>query len=173
MKIFLTGYMGSGKSAVGKMLAEKKQIDYLDLDQEISRKAGRSIREIFDISGEIFFRRMESETLGSLINRQEDLVVSLGGGTPCYGKNLEHIKNDQQAVLVYLKTGLKELTKRLHQEQQQRPLLAHLKTPDELEDFVRKHLFERTYYYNQSDYVVVTDGENIEGVVNDILRKLP
>ena len=164
--------MGSGKSAVGKLLAEEMKLPYLDLDDEISKAEGRNITEIFKSSGEIYFRRKESETLKKLLKSPEKFVLSLGGGTPCYGKNLQLMKEEEGVVLVYLKTGLEELKKRLYSEQEQRPLLAHLKTPPELEDFIRKHLFERAFYYNQSDIIIQTDEKSPVEVASEIIKKL-
>ena len=172
MKIFLSGYMGSGKTAVGQLLSDDLQLSYLDLDEEISRAEEKSIPEIFKTSGEIFFRRREAEALKGLLNSPEEFVLSLGGGTPCYGKNLQLIKEEEGVVLVYLKTGLEELKRRLYSEQEQRPLIAHLKTPLELEDFIRKHLFERAFYYNQSDIIINTDGKSAKEVAIEIAGKL-
>lgn len=172
MKIFLSGYMGSGKSAVGKLLAEKMKLPYLDLDDEISKAEGQSIPDIFKSSGEIYFRRKEAEILKQLLTGMEQFVISLGGGTPCYGKNLQLMKDAEAVTLIYLKTGLEVLKKRLYSEREQRPLLAHLKTPAELEDFIRKHLFERTFYYNQSDVIISTDGKNPDEVAAEIETQL-
>lgn len=172
MKIILSGYMGSGKTAVGNELSKKSSLPFLDLDEEISRREGRDIPEIFKTSGEIFFRRKESEVLQELLDAQEDYVLSLGGGTPCYGKNLQLLQNYTDVKMVYLKTGLEELTNRLFAERNQRPLISHLETRELLEDFIRKHLFERTYYYNQSDLIIATDDKSPEEIVKEILERL-
>lgn len=172
MKIILTGYMGSGKSAVGKALGHQLDLPFMDLDDEISRQENCSISEIFKIKGEIYFRRKEAEVLKSLLEEERSFVLSLGGGTPCYGKNLQLIKDSAETILVYLKTGLFQLKERLLEEQHKRPLIAELKTPEALEDFIRKHLFERTFYYNQSDYSIATDDKSIEEVVEEVKQKL-
>lgn len=172
MKIILSGYMGSGKSAVGDVLAEKTKLNFIDLDQEISKREGRGIKEIFSESGEIYFRKKESEVLKDLLNSDTDFILSLGGGTPCYGKNLSLMKEVSEGELVYLKTSLDELTRRLEAEKDSRPLIQHLQSREELEDFIRKHLFERTYYYNQSDLIISTDGKAIEDIAEEIFQKL-
>lgn len=172
MKIILSGYMGSGKTAVGNELSKKSSLPFLDLDEEISRREGREIPEIFKKSGEIYFRKKESEVLQELLNSQEEFVLSLGGGTPCYGKNLQLLQNHTEVKMVYLKTGLEELTNRLFAERNQRPLISHLETPELLEDFIRKHLFERTYYYNQSDLIITTDDKSPEEIVTEMLDRL-
>ncbi len=172
MKIILAGYMGSGKTAVGKALAAKKQLPFLDLDSQICAEEDRSIPEIFAASGEIYFRRKEAEVLKKLLEQERSYVLSLGGGTPCYGKNLQLIKDRSEATLIYLKTGLHTLKARLLTEKDSRPLIQDLQTPEVLEDFIRKHLFERTFYYNQSDFTVSTDDRTIEEVVEEIERNL-
>ncbi len=164
--------MGSGKTAVGTALAASLDLQFLDLDNEISRLEGRSISEIFSASGEIYFRRKETEVLQRLLEQEGNFILSLGGGTPCYGKNLQLIKDNPETISVYLKTGIEELKKRLINEKESRPLIAELDSPEVLEDFIRKHLFERTFYYNQSDLIVSTDGRSVRDIVDDILERL-
>ena len=172
MKIIIVGYMGSGKSAVGKALASEIKLPFLDLDNEISTIEKKTIPEIFSTKGEIYFRRREEEVLKKLLEQEENYVLSLGGGTPCYGKNLQTIKETSEAISIYLKTGLLQLKKRLIGEKDSRPLIQDLKTPEVLEDFIRKHLFERTFYYNQSDLIISTDGKPVKKVVEEIRGKL-
>lgn len=172
MKIILTGYMGSGKSVVGKALAKEFGLNFMDLDAEISKIENKTILQIFKDSGEIYFRRKEAEVLDTLLERKEDFILALGGGTPCYGKNLQLIKDSPGTKLIYLKTGLNELHRRLLKEQEQRPLIKDLDSPEVLEDFIRKHLFERTYYYNQSDLIITTDDKGIEELTLEIKGKL-
>jgi shikimate kinase len=172
MKLIITGYMGSGKTAVGTALAAKLHLPFLDLDNEIIMQEGRSISEIFSASGEIYFRRKEAEVLQSLLEQETDFILSLGGGTPCYGKNLQLIKDNPETISIYLKTGIDELKKRLIREKESRPLIKELDSPELLEDFIRKHLFERTFYYNQSDLIVSTDGISVSEIVDDILERL-
>ncbi|WP_026450768.1 shikimate kinase [Aequorivita capsosiphonis] len=171
MKIVLIGYMGSGKSTVGKKLAEVLGIPFMDLDTEIEKQTNTSISEIFSKKGEIYFRRIESEVLKKLLSQSESYVLATGGGTPCYGDNMAFMTK-ADLMTIYLKTPLDVLTSRLFLEKESRPLLAHLKTRDDLNDFLRKHLFERVYYYNQSKYVVETIPENIEETVEKIVLKL-
>lgn len=172
MKIILAGYMGSGKSVVGKALATKMDISFLDLDEEIANRESQSISEIFASKGEIYFRKKETEMLKVLLEQKEQFVLALGGGTPCYGSNLQLIKNSEDATSVYLKTGLLQLKQRLLKEKDHRPLIKDLGTPEVLEDFIRKHLFERTFYYNQSDLVVETDERSVPEIVSEIIERL-
>lgn len=172
MKIILTGYMGSGKTAVGMELTARLNLKYIDLDDEISRRENKTISEIFKESGEIYFRRRESGVLKELLEQESNFVLSLGGGTPCYGNNLQEIKNTPQVQLVYLKTGLTHLKERLFKEKEQRPLIRHLDTFELLEDYIRKHLFERAYYYNQSDLIITTDDKTVPEVVEEVVEGL-
>ena len=172
MQIVLSGYMGSGKTAVGRALAEELQLPFLDLDEEIEVDEGRDIPEIFKSLGEIYFRRKETEVLQSLLDSEKDFVLSLGGGTPCYGKNLQLIKQAEKTTLIYLKTSLEELKRRLWKEKGSRPLIQQLESPEILEDFIRKHLFERSFYYNQSDLIIPTDEKKIVEIVAEIQQEL-
>jgi shikimate kinase len=172
MKIFLTGYMGSGKSLISQHLSEKLQIPLVDFDDQISLIERQSISEIFDIKGELHFRKLESRILEDVLNEPASLIVSLGGGTPCYGINMELIKSFPDAKMVYLKASVGFLTKRLFLEKDTRPLINHLKSEDDLEDFIRKHLFERGYYYNQSDIVVDVEDKDPAVIASEILKKL-
>lgn len=172
MKIILSGYMGSGKSIVGKVLSQKTGLPFIDLDDQIIKKEGREIPEIFKNSGEIYFRKREGEVLLELLESNEDFILALGGGTPCYGRNLAALKGSEEVKLIYLKTSLQELLKRLYGERAQRPVISHLDTPELLEDFIRKHLFERAYYYNESEYIVSTDAKTTEEVADEILGSL-
>lgn len=164
--------MGSGKSTVGRRLAEKLKVDFKDLDDLIVSAENREIPEIFTSSGEIYFRRREAEILQQALERETDFVLSVGGGTPCYGKNLQILKQTPNVKTVYLKTSLQELTKRLQAERESRPLIKHLKSLEELEDFIRKHLFERSFYYNQCELIVNTDNKDVSEIVEEILVKL-
>ena len=172
MKVILVGYMGSGKTGVGRCLSGLLGIPFRDLDEEISKAENREISEIFESAGEIYFRKRESESLIDLLKSEGDYVLAVGGGTPCYGKNLEYMKRAEEVRLVYLKTSLEILKNRLFKERASRPLISHLESPDVLEDFIRKHLFERTHYYRQADITVETDSKEIEEVAEEIRRYL-
>ncbi|HEY9184428.1 MAG TPA: shikimate kinase [Salegentibacter sp.] len=172
MKIFLAGYMGSGKSLLGKQLAKRLNHDFLDLDDQIEVMEGNSIHDIFNKKGELYFRRLETKVLKDVLEDKSDLVVSLGGGTPCYGKNLELIKETPQSKIIYLKASVEELTRRLFPEKIHRPVISHLETQEALEEFIRKHMFERGYYYHQSDIIVNVNNAEPEDTLNEIMEKL-
>lgn len=172
MKIFLAGYMGSGKSLIGKKLAETLQYDFIDLDDHIEILKSQTIHEIFEQKGELFFRRLESRVLTDVLQEPANLVVSLGGGTPCYGNNLDLIKKSSETKTVYLKASVENLTSRLFAEKLHRPVISHLKTREALEEFIRKHLFERAFYYNQADLIINVDQKNPEEIVRELSDKL-
>ena len=163
--------MGAGKSSVGKKLSEVLGFDYLDLDDYIQEKEGKSIKEIFSTKGEIYFRKIESKYLNEIISKSNS-VISLGGGTPCYGNNMKHIKESKNTSSIYLKSSIISLTDRLLLEKDKRPLISHLKSKEELQEFIGKHLFERSAYYNLSDITINTDRNSIDEVVESIVLKL-
>lgn len=170
MVIVLIGYMGSGKSAVGKVLAEKLSFKFADMDDYIEEKEQKTIPEIFRDRGEIYFRKAESRYVREMLSGARDTVVSLGGGTPCYGDNMDRIKELADRVF-FLKASIGELTARLGREKDHRPLIKHL-SDDELEEFIRKHLFERNFYYLKADRTVNVDGRTIERIAGEIIAAL-
>ena len=172
MKIILIGYMGSGKSSVGRQLAASLNYKFIDLDQAIAQETGSSISDLFATKGEVYFRKMERKLLAKLLTDSSNLVLASGGGTPCYGDMIQFLKS-VASTTVYLKTSNEELTRRLFNERQQRPLISHLNTELLLNDFIKKHLFERSYFYNQSDLKVATDYRSVETIVEEIKNNLP
>ncbi len=168
MIVVLCGYMGSGKTLIGKKTARKLNFPFLDLDDEIEHREGLRIPEIFQQGGEIRFRKLEAEVLQSCLNREDDLVLSLGGGTPCYGKNMELLKNHKNTLLFYLKVNIETLTTRLFREKESRPLIREIETPEKLNDFIRKHLFERQFFYYQSDITIDSSALPIDEAVEEI-----
>lgn len=170
MKIILVGYMGSGKSTVGQLLSEKIGIPFYDLDVLIEEKIDQKIPEIFNKKGEIYFRKVEHKVLNEFIANNNDFVLALGGGTPCYANN--HLVLQKNGVnSIYLNTSVGELTNRLLQQRINRPLLSHLSN-EELNDYIRKHLFDRSYYYNQCKFKIKTDGKSEKDIVEEIINLL-
>src|SRR5690606_16373092 len=144
---------------------------WYDLDALIVQKEQKSIADIINTKGEIYFRKLESATLTALLNKNESYLLSLGGGTPCYGNNLEIIQQSG-AITIYLKADIETLTERLFTEKSHRPLIAHLEDKAALNDFIRKHLFERGFYYNQANIKITTDGKSPEEIANEISKAL-
>lgn len=150
--IALLGYMGSGKSTLGRGLSEALNCPFDDLDQLIEKESSLSVSELFEDRGEIAFRRMESQVLRTYLETTTSSVLALGGGTPCYGNNLD-VLHEMGATTVYLQLSVPSLLERLKAGKEKRPLIAHL-NDEQLEEFIRKHLFERQFYYNQARCVV-------------------
>jgi len=172
MKIFLSGYMGSGKSLIADYISKKMKFPLVDLDDQITLIEELSVSEIFATKGELYFRKLETKILEDVLEEPIDMVVALGGGTPCYGINIDLIKSHPEAKMVYLKASVEFLTKRLFEEKQNRPLISHLTSKEDLDDFIRKHLFERSYYYNQANLVVDIENRDVDAIGYEIIKKL-
>jgi shikimate kinase len=172
MKIVLIGYMGSGKSSVGKQLSTALNYKFIDLDAQIELREGMSIPKLFSERGEIYFRRKENEVIKDLILSEEKMVLATGGGTPCYGDISDFLASKKNVITIYLRTSLDTLTNRLMLERNKRPLISHISEEASLKDFIRKHLFERSYYYNQAQICIDTDGISIVEIVEAIVAKL-
>ena len=164
-KITLLGYMGSGKSTVARILGEKLEWPVLDLDDYISGKEGLTIPEIFDTKGEIYFRRMENAYLLELLESNESFVLALGGGTPCYAKNMDAILDKSDSY--YLNAGIGTLSDRLGKEKDHRPLIASV-SEEQLTEFIAKHLFERRNFYEKAANIIAIDGKNPEQIASEI-----
>lgn len=164
--------MGSGKSVVGKKLAQQIGTEFIDLDQAIEQHKNQSISELFAAKGEIFFRKTEAEILRTLIATDGTMVLATGGGTPCYAQNMDFLLKKEDCRTIYLKASIPTLTERLFEERHHRPLIAHLEQYDQLVEFIGKHLFERAFFYNQSEQIINTDGKDVDEVVKEIVATL-
>ncbi|QDW18609.1 shikimate kinase [Flavobacterium sp. KBS0721] len=169
-KIILLGYMGCGKSTIAQNLSKITNIPFLDLDKCIENKANLSINEIFEQFGEIHFRRLEHEMLLELLQSSENSIIGLGGGTPCYANNHELLKRDD-VTSIYLKASIDTLYNRLIHNKSKRPLIANM-NEEEMREFIAKHLFDRSYYYNHAQHKVSVDNKAVDETVQDILEIL-
>lgn len=169
-KIILLGYMGCGKSIVGKALAADLEVRFVDLDIYIEMQEKCSISTLFSSKGEVWFRRREAEYLKALLHGGEAMVLSLGGGTPCYGNNMEHIHQLTDAS-VYLQCTASTLYERLKTETDKRPLIAGL-SGDKLKSFIQKHLFERAPYYRAAKILLPSDSMTVAQCVEAIKSKV-
>ena len=169
MVISLIGYMGSGKSLITNILKDRKKIKKIDLDNELSSEIGLSIPEIFQKKGELFFRKKEKEILERVLDSQEDIVLSLGGGTPCYYNNIDLI--NERSVSVYLVTNVNTLVKNLLYEREKRPLIAGIKE-EELPDFIGQHLMERNRYYSKAKVAIMVNDWDLDKIVSGILTEI-
>ena len=158
--------MGSGKSIIGQLLSEKTGVLFLDLDQIIEDREKSSIKKIFETKGEIYFRKIEHQIFEELVRSNHNFILSTGGGTPCYANNHELLKGDG-IFSIYLSASISIIAQRLYSEQDKRPLLQN-KSENELKDFIAKHLFERSYYYNQTNCIIDTNNKTPNDIVNEI-----
>ncbi|MCF8451773.1 MAG: shikimate kinase [Pedobacter sp.] len=150
MKVFLIGFMGSGKTTIGKKLANYLKYEFIDLDKLIESKAGMSIVNYFELHGEGAFRELERDILQKS-EFPENVIIATGGGAPCFGDNMEWM--NKNGLVAYLSLSPKALASRLEHSKTDRPLIRHLKG-DELIDFISTKLQEREVFYNQAKYVV-------------------
>lgn len=171
-RIFLIGYMGCGKSTLGKRLARKLSLSFIDLDAHIQSNYRKTIAELFDEKGEEGFRRIEHQALLEVADF-EDVLVSTGGGAPCFFDNMEVM--NRAGVTVYIKAEPEELAARLRASKTVRPILSK-KKPEELIPFIREHLAERERYYNKAQIIFPTDHmitkEEIHLTVDAIAERL-
>lgn len=150
-KIFLIGFMGSGKTTIGKKLAYKLNIPFFDIDEEVVNDEGKDIPTIFEMDGEDYFRQKEHEKLVQLINDNETFVISTGGGTPSHHNNMDVMNTS--GTTFYLKYTPEFLVSRLKNALHKRPLLKNV-TSTELNSFITSLLAERALYYNQSHFTI-------------------
>ena len=147
-RIILIGYMGAGKTTIGRALAKALGLDFYDLDWYIENRRRKKIPQIFNDEGEEEFRRIERNLLHE-VAEFEDVVVSCGGGTPCFFDNIDYM--NQQAQVVYLRCSPEVLHDHLLMGKTERPLLKG-KSPDELIGFIKEQLIVREPYYNKARY---------------------
>lgn len=170
MKIVLVGYMGVGKTAIGRILAEKMNLPFFDLDQLIENEEKNTIATIFDKKGELYFRKLERKCLENFLQVQQNYILALGGGSPCYFNNFKLYQADD-ITSIYLKANTGTIVKRLGSNLQNRPLLQNL-DKEALTEFVAKHLFERNSYYNKVTLVQPTDENSIQEISEILFNQL-
>lgn len=162
--VFLIGYMGSGKSTLGRSLADALGLPFHDLDSLIEQEATRSVAEVIRQQGEDDFRELERRVLHELL-AMPAAVVACGGGTPCFFDNLEQMK--QAGTVVYLRLTPQQLAARLKDGQASRPLLDGIAS-DDIEEHISKHLIMRQHFYEQAH--LIWDAESAD--LPDLVRLL-
>ena len=164
-RIFLIGFMGSGKSTLGVKLSRQIGYDFVDMDKLIEETAGMTIQGIFSEFGEKVFRKWEYDILLELCNRVK-VVISTGGGAPCHS-DMIRIMNEN-GTTIYIKLTPEALANRLLHSKTERPLIKG-KSEQELLDFIHLKLEERKFHYNQATHTV--DGINLQtGNLISVLR---
>lgn len=170
--IFLIGYMGAGKSVVGKLLSQINSFNFYDLDEYIEAKEGKKVSEIFNQNNEVYFRKIENKYLKEISLLKDNKIISTGGGTPCFQNNFEIINESPNSTSIYLKANIDVLVNRLKDSIDNRPIISHLTDEYKLKEFITKHLFERNYYYEKSRIKIVTDNLEPTEIVKLIASKL-
>ncbi|TKC59928.1 shikimate kinase [Pedobacter hiemivivus] len=146
MKIFLVGFMGCGKSTMGKKLAVKLGYEFIDLDHQIEKSLDTTIADYFSIHGEAAFRKLESETLKNF-DYPANAVVATGGGAPCFFDNMEWM--NANGLSIYIEMSAAALAKRLEGGKEKRPLLRDLNEAQMIE-FIESKLLERDVFYKRA-----------------------
>nr|WP_285903423.1 shikimate kinase [Arenibacter sp. H213] len=166
----MIGYMGSGKSTIGKLLAKELKCRFLDLDDVLENNLGTSISELFKTKGEVFFRNKEHHFLNELLTEDSNFILSTGGGTPCYSGNMDSMLQYADAVF-YLKVSIPGLIERLIPEKEHRPLIKDIANED-LPEFIGKHLFERNNFYLKANHIVECDNKSPQHIADEIIGLL-
>lgn len=170
-RILIIGYMGAGKTTLGKVLAKDLGLPFYDLDWYIESRMMKTVPQLFAERGEEGFRKVEHNMLHE-VAEFEDVVISCGGGTPCFYDNMEYM--NAQGDTVYLKASPEVLYAHLQMGKVERPLLKN-KTREEMQAFIKEQLAEREKYYTKARHIFNVDlldnYEKIQTSVNN-LRKL-
>jgi shikimate kinase len=163
-RVYIIGFMGSGKTTAGKKIASKLGWNFIDLDHEIEKTEGKAIRDIFSESGEAYFRQRESEILKQLVITR-DTIISAGGGTPCFGKNMEFML--ETGKVVYLRLTPQQLVGRLEKGTDKRPLVIE-KSGDELLQYITMKLIEREEFYLKAGIIIDSIDPDIDKLCDKI-----
>lgn len=163
--VFLIGYMGVGKTTVGKRLSNYLNVEFIDTDRVIEGKFDCSIAEYFTKYGEESFRLEEQSVLKSIIKNKKAAIVSVGGGLPCFLGNMDLM--NENGTTVYLHRPAKELFQRLKQRKSSRPLIADM-SDDELLKFIDKSVSERERFYMRANYIADRDNQETKELANMI-----
>ena len=167
MQIVLIGFMGSGKTSLGKKLASKLKYKFIDLDHAIEKTANKTIPQLFEQNGENYFRELEqSELINQL--QSDNIVLACGGGTPCFFDNIEII--NKSAISIYLKATPLALQSRLQKNKNSRPLIKDLDNT-QLLNFIETKLTEREVFYLKSKLQISALNVNVPELVLEIKKE--
>ena len=148
MKYFLVGMPASGKSSLAKMISKEINIQFIDLDKEIEAIEKKSINELFNLKGEKYFRKIETEVLNSIIKSNTSFILATGGGTPCFNNNMKIINDN--GVSIFLDVKINELENRL-KNKKDRPLLN---SDGDKNQILKKMYDERKSFYQESNHTI-------------------
>ena len=165
MRIFLIGFMGTGKSRWGEIWASQHNLKFIDLDIEIEKKTGLSIEEIFEKKGEDFFRNIEAETLMEM-EQHDNCIIACGGGTPCFKINMDWM--NENGITVLLNSTPSKILENIINDNKERPLLKKI-NKGELLFFIEMKLKERMDFYNKASIrleAVELNSNSIDAILN-------
>ncbi|HUS03560.1 MAG TPA: shikimate kinase [Chitinophagaceae bacterium] len=152
-RIFLIGFMGSGKNYWGKLWSENAGFEFVDIDELIEREKEKTIAEIFAEDGEDHFRNLETIALRSLGNKS-NIIIASGGGTPCFNDNISWM--NENGTSVYLQSSPENILKRLVSEKEKRPLIKNLQD-EELLFYITEKIKEREFFYSKAEIILKVD----------------
>lgn len=159
-KVFLVGMPGSGKSRMAKFISSVTDLSYKDLDDEIERTEGKSIKEIFKNHGETYFRNKETKILKNIIEKDKNLIIATGGGTPCFNHNIDLI--NKSGLSIFLNTSLDVIVERISRKNK-RPLFKN----KHVEETVKKMFQERIKFYSKSrHHVTKNNRDKVLSIIN-------
>lgn len=170
-RVILIGYMGSGKTTLGKALSKDTGMMFYDLDWYIESRMHKSVSQIFSEQGEEAFRKIEYNMLHE-VAEFEDVIISCGGGTPCFFDNMDYL--NRQGDVIYLKASPETLCRHLAMAKTERPLLKN-KSSEELVAYIAEHLRERELYYGKARHILdinVLDNYDKISLAVTMLRKM-
>jgi shikimate kinase len=170
MIIFLVGYAGSGKSSLGKRLARRMGLRFVDTDNVVEQQVGAPIADIFHYEGEEYFRIAERRAVEGLANEAMDMVIATGGGLPTWRDNMEWML--RSGVVIYLRRTPEQILSRLSAYGREKRPMFRGKSDEELLVFMRQQMTEREVYYNQAhilvDCTMMSDDDVVEYIVNKL-----
>ncbi len=167
-RIILTGYMGAGKTTVGKELAKALNMTFYDLDWYVESRMRQTVKNIFDERGEEGFRKIEHNMLHE-VAEFEDVVISCGGGTPCFFDNMDYL--NKQGETVYLKASPEVLREHLKMGKGVRPLLLN-KSESEILEFIKEQLADREQFYLKAKHVLSVNQMNSYKEITSHIAKI-
>lgn len=163
MKIFLIGLPGSGKSTLGKELARKLELVFIDLDTEIEKACGKNVRTIFSEHGEVFFREREAQILKDYSERENGFVMATGGGAPCFHSGIDVM--NQAGLTVFLDVPVDVIVQRLNEEEKRNRPLLNISALDTVQSHLESLLKQRREVYQQARSCVSGDTIEVENII--------
>ena len=174
MTLYLVGYAGSGKSSLGKRLARRLRLRFVDTDKFVELSEGATVADIFHYGGEEYFRRTERNAVESLYSEGENMVVATGGGLPTWGDNMEWL-NDH-GLTIYLRRSPEQILSRMSAYGREKRPMFRGKSDEEPLAFMRAQMTERENFYAKAhisvDCTPISDDEAVEVIVKELIARL-